>query len=241
MYPVWGLYRYEEGRRVVEKGRAGGDGRVPYGSRGGDSLEGDARDGAADVSCWATQGKPDERTGGLPHTQSGGGATANPIRLDFRIARNFFDRPNRIQEQLARSFGLRVASPRPPPTDRRGLESKKEIQRETRVKFPGNDVELRTWDGPAVQDFRLRTGLSQQDFASWLGFSIGAIRKWEGGQRVPTSRIHLMRLQECWDEYRRMGQAAVGNNLPGNMPIPSASRETLEGRIERSQQSSRTA
>lgn len=87
----------------------------------------------------------------------------------------------------------------------------------------------------------MRTGLSQQDFASWLGFSIGAIRKWEGGQRVPTSRIHMMRLQECWEEYVKMGQKAITDRLPGNMPIPSASREILEGRIERSQQSSRTA
>lgn len=120
-----------------------------------------------------------------------------------------------------------------------GLERKKEKLREKRV--PRDNIELRTWDGPAVQDFRLRTGLSQQDFASWLGFSIGAIRKWEGGQRVPTSRIHLMRLQECWEEYRQMGRDAIADRLPGQMPIPSASREILEGRIFRGQSGSRTA
>jgi putative transcriptional regulator len=37
-----------------------------------------------------------------------------------------------------------------------------------------------------VQEARLKTGLTQQQFASVLGASVATVRKWEQGTRVPS-------------------------------------------------------
>jgi putative transcriptional regulator len=47
----------------------------------------------------------------------------------------------------------------------------------------------------AVAAVRLKTGLTQSEFAKLLGASVGTIRKWETGERVPSgAAATLLRL-----------------------------------------------
>lgn len=59
--------------------------------------------------------------------------------------------------------------------------------------------------------YRLRTGLSQRDFASLLGLSQGAISKWETARACPTSAHVKDICSVCvaWYTDRPGGDAAV--------------------------------
>ena len=47
-------------------------------------------------------------------------------------------------------------------------------------------------DSPTVSEVRAKTGFSQEDFASFLGVSVGAVRDWEHGRRDPNSAAKIL-------------------------------------------------
>lgn len=74
-----------------------------------------------------------------------------------------------------------------------GLEEARSYARGKPVK--GLRVHRRKAASSEVAAVRLRAGLTQQEFAKLLGASIGTVRKWETGERLPSgAAATLLRL-----------------------------------------------
>jgi putative transcriptional regulator len=48
------------------------------------------------------------------------------------------------------------------------------------------EIRERTFEATEIREARLKTGLTQQQFASVLGASVATLQKWEQGTRVPS-------------------------------------------------------
>jgi len=48
------------------------------------------------------------------------------------------------------------------------------------------EIRERNFEATEIQEVRLKTGLTQQQFASVLGASVATLQKWEQGSRVPS-------------------------------------------------------
>jgi len=49
-----------------------------------------------------------------------------------------------------------------------------------------------SWEGPDVRSLRERHGLSQPKFAAVMGISVGTLRNWEQGRRVPDGSARIL-------------------------------------------------
>jgi putative transcriptional regulator len=69
----------------------------------------------------------------------------------------------------------------------------------------GRTSMVRVPDYVDVKAIRQRLGLTQEEFASWYGFGVSAIRNWEQGRRRPekTARILLTIIDREPDATRR--------------------------------------
>jgi putative transcriptional regulator len=47
-------------------------------------------------------------------------------------------------------------------------------------------------EGPDVREIRAQYGLSQNEFAAMLGISVGTLRNWEQGRRVPEGPARVL-------------------------------------------------
>jgi putative transcriptional regulator len=67
------------------------------------------------------------------------------------------------------------------------LDSIGEARRHARGEaVPGLKIHVRTVERNEVAAIRLKTGLTQAEFARLLGASLGTVRKWEMGERSPS-------------------------------------------------------
>lgn len=88
-----------------------------------------------------------------------------------------------------------------------------------------SDAEMREFDemclepepepaSPDVASLRLRSGLSERDFAAELGVSLSRLKAYEAGQRKPTgSTLRLLRLYERRPSLMKLKLSAPPRNL----------------------------
>lgn len=88
-------------------------------------------------------------------------------------------------------------------------------------------------DGPNIRRLRARYQLSQEKFAALFGISVGTLRNWEQGRRVPEGPARVLlqvaakHPRAVWNVIRsapRQIQRAAKAQRPGKNPIHQASQ-----------------
>ena len=70
-------------------------------------------------------------------------------------------------------------------------------------------------DGPDAKEIRTRFGMSQSEFAAFLGISVGTLRNWEQGRRLPEGPARVLLLvaakhpEAVWDVVRPKSKQAA--------------------------------